>query len=145
MATFTSAQAAASKPARATGLNGVAVTVYGEYTMLAAPANGDVFQMVRVPNGARILDMALSSTDIDTNGSPTATLSVGDGGSTARFLVASTIGQAGGIVQGIGVFGALGYQYTAEDTIDVIIPTGPATGAIGTLKMWVTYIAPGSE
>jgi hypothetical protein len=65
---------------------------------------------------------------------------VGDGGSTARFIAASTIGQAGGIANGISVFAAFGYQYTEEDTIDVIIPTGPATGAIGTLKLAATYL-----
>lgn len=140
MATFTANAAAATVGAKHPVNAGQPITVYGEYTMLAAPANGDVFQMVRVPSGARIVNMSLTSTDIDTDGAPTATLSVGDGSSTARFISASTIGQAGGIANGISVFGGFGYAYTAEDTIDVIIPTGPATGAIGTLKLAVTYV-----
>lgn len=140
MTKYTSSAAQASAPAKHPINAGQAITVYGEYTSTVAFANADVIEMVRVPAGARILDMVLTSTDIDTNGAATVTLSVGDGGSTARYISAATIGQAGGISKGIGVFGGFGYVYTAEDTIDVIIPTGPATGAIGTIKLAVTYV-----
>lgn len=143
MATLTAATARTGTPARTAGLNGQPVTVYGEYSLLAALALNDVIQMVRVPNGARVIDVLLAAADLDTNGVPTITLSVGDGGATARYVSASTIGQAGGIANGISVSTGFGYVYAAEDTIDVLVAAGPATGATsGTIKLAVTYIPP---
>src|SRR6202008_97695 len=46
------------------------------------------------PAGFVLTNIAAYATDMDTGG-PTLTLSLGDSGSAARFLSASTIGQAG--------------------------------------------------
>lgn len=143
MATLTVPTARAGTPARTAGLSGQPVTVYGEYSLAAALALNDVIQMVRVPAGARVTDLSLAATDLDTGGSPAITLSVGDGGATARYISASTIGQAGGIANGISVATGFGYLYTAEDTIDVLVAAGPAIGATsGTVRLAVTYIPP---
>src|SRR5207248_434817 len=93
----------------------------------------DVIQMVKVPNGACILEVILSSDDLDT-GSAAIILAVGDGVLADRFIKGSTVAQAGGIDRlGVGIAanlmsGATAYQYTAEDTIDVKVTTAPATG-----------------
>ncbi len=122
---------------------GVDITcAYATYTLTAALALNDVIQMVKVPAGATILDITLTSSDLDTNGSPTIVLDVGDGGDTDRFIDGSTIGQTGGITNGFlasGVNGHL-YNYTSEDTIDVLVQAGPATGATsGSIKLSVLY------
>lgn len=140
MATFTATAAASTVSPKHSGNAGQPVTVYGSYTMAAAPALNDVFQMVRVPKGAVILGMSLTSTDIDTGGSPTVVLDVGDGGDTDRYIDGSTIGQAGGITAAMNVNTGFLNTYTEEDTIDVLVQAGPATGAAGTLKLAVTYV-----
>lgn len=146
MATITSTQVNRGDQARA-GIPGV----IGVKGVAAHPATGDgsaagdILQMVTVPKGATILDMALSAEDLDTNATPTITLSVGDGDDDDRFIVASTVAQAGGIVRlGVGVAaadidGAHGFKYTAQDTIDVKIVAAAATKAAGNITLTVWY------
>jgi len=140
MATFTAAAAASTVSTPHGTSKGQAVTVTGSYTMTAAPALNDVFEMVRVPSGATIINVMLTATDIDTDGSPTVVLDVGDGSDTDRYIDGATIGQAGGITAALNVNTGFLNAYTAEDTIDVLVQAGPATGAAGTLKLAVTYI-----
>ncbi len=115
------------------------VVVFASYTFAAAPALNDVVEMVRVPAGATITGITLGATDMDTNGVPTLVLDVGDGADTDRFIDGATIGQTGGASTAFAVSG-FGYAYTANDTIDVLIQVGPATGAVGTLYMRVSYV-----
>lgn len=134
--TFTATAAAASAPVRVDPDGGENVVV-STYTLTEGTIN-DVIQMVKVPKGAVITAITLACPDIDTNVSPTVTLSVGDGGSTARFISASTIGQAGGVAS-LSVPGGLGYTYTADDTIDVLIAAATATFAAGDITLVVKY------
>lgn len=146
MATVSSTKVASTVPAREPH-SGV-VAVKATYTHPATgdgSAAGDIIQMVKVPKGAMILDLALSAEDLDTNGSPTITLDVGDGGDVDRFIDGATIGQTGGIVrlgQGVAaaaVDGAHGYVYTEDDTIDVKVVDAAATKAAGTITLTVLY------
>lgn len=140
MSTYTATKATNGNSTYRHDLAGMHHSVYSKYTMTAAPANLDVFQMCRVPAGARIVAVTLKSTDIDTNASPTVTLNVGDADDVDRLIAAATIGQAGGtstaLVSSTGQF----YKYESETIISVQIPTGPATGAIGTLELCVEYV-----
>lgn len=139
MATYTATRAGSTYQARA---NIAETRVTSSYTFTVAPANGDVVQMVKIPVGAIIQDVTLSSTDIDTNGTPTVSLVVGDGSDTDRFITTSTIGRAGGVARLDSQVGH-GYAYTAEDTIDVVITAGPATAAVGTFVLTVDYTMEG--
>lgn len=113
--------------------------VYATYTLTAALALNDKIEMVKIPKGATILDMTLTSSDVDSGGSPAIIFDVGDGDDTDRFIDGSTIGQAGGI-QKPNVNTGMNYTYTADDTIDVLVQAGPATGATsGTIKLNVIY------
>ncbi len=98
----------------------------------------DVIQMVKIPKGATILDLILDSADIDA--STTLTLSVGDGTTPGRFILESTVGQAGGIVR-LSVTGSTQYAYTADDTIDVKVIAAATSTAVtaGILKLTVFY------
>jgi len=103
------------------------IAVVSKYTQAAAYVINDVIQMVKVPKGAVILDVALSCEDLDTHATPTIVLEVGDGEDTDRYITGSTIGQAGGLAS-LARYNGHGYQYTANDTIDVKVTTAPATG-----------------
>ena len=98
----------------------------------------DVIQMVKVPIGAVVLDLILDCADIDA--STTITLSVGDGDSTARYIAASTVGRAGGIVR-LSVTGSTQTAYTVEDTIDILVAAAATSTAVttGIIKLTVFY------
>ena len=135
MATLQTSKVASTVQAR----GGTDITaVYATYELGAALALNDVIEMVKVPAGATILDIILHTTDLDTGGSPTITLDVGDGADPDRFMDGLIIGRTGGraIVDQAGLL----HKYTAEDTIDVLVQAGPATGATsGSIKMVVYY------
>lgn len=138
MATFTTAGAATTvSPFAPVGVLGVA-----SYT-LSLTANvtaNDVYEMVRLPKGAKIVDVTLSSTDLDTNGTPTITMSVGYGGDDDYFIVASTIGQTGGVARMAAATTGTLLTLTAEDTIDLKFPAVAATFAAGTVTLTVFYM-----
>jgi len=98
----------------------------------------DVIQMVKIPKGATIQEVVLSSTDIDVDGSAAVALSVGDAGAATRFISSSAIGQAGGVAR-LDQFAGLNYEYTADDTIDIEVTTAAATAAAGTINLAVIY------
>lgn len=140
MATFTATMAQRGNSSYTAGPAGQEYTAYSSYTMTAAPATNDVYEMLRVPARARITSVTLKSTDIDTNVTPTVVLDVGDSADTDRLIDGATIGQTGGtssaLVSSTGQF----YQYTSETVISVLIQAGPATGAAGTLELAVSYV-----
>jgi hypothetical protein len=98
----------------------------------------DVIRMVHIPAGATILDLIFDTADIDA--STTLTLSIGDGTTPGRFILESTVGQAGGVVR-LSVVGSTQYQYTVDDTIDVkVIAAATSTAVVtGILKLTVFY------
>lgn len=109
-------------------------------------AANDIIQMIPVAKGTTVVDLAVYITDVDTDGSPAHTFDVGDGDDVDRFIDGSTKGQTGGraflgdsvaaTVAGVG--GAVGYTYTADDTIDIKIVTAAATKAAGAVYMVAT-------
>lgn len=141
MATFTADEAAATAPAKGEGFSGNAKVVVSEYEITAALALNDVIQMVKVPVGAIVSNVVLATDDLDSGGSPAIVLDVGDGGNTDRYIDGATVGQAGGITDSSNLaIDGIGYTYTAEDTIDILVQVAPATGATsGTIKLIVTY------
>lgn len=121
------------------------VMLYGEFSLAADNAGAalevnDVLEMIKVQKGFRVLEVILETPDLDTGGSPTIELSVGDGGSATRFIsgAGSTIAETSGGFARLSTVGGLGYKYTEDDTIDVKVTTGPATGATsGVIKLAV--------
>ena len=111
--------------------------VSATYELTGALVVNDVIQMVKIPQGAKILDVVLSTDDLDT--STGLVLDVGDDGVTDRFIDGTTIGQTGGVARLNEVGGHL-YEYTADNTIDVLVQVAPASGAAsGTINLSVTY------
>lgn len=136
--TFTSSGVATGVMAKSLiGLNAVTAT----YNVATAFVINDVVQMVKVPKGAKILEIILACGELDT-GSNSLTLSVGDGDEAARFIAASTVGQAGGVTR-LAVAGGLGYVYTANDTIDVkAAAAANALASAADLTLTVIYELP---
>jgi len=97
----------------------------------------NVIQALPVYAGETVLGVELVATDLDT-GAAAITLSVGDGASTARYISASDVGQAGGLAKHTA---GTPYQYAADDTIDVLVAAAAATGADGTITVTVTLKA----
>jgi hypothetical protein len=141
MATFVADEAAATAPAKGEGMSGNCKVVTAEYEISAALALNDVLEMVKVPAGAIVVGCVLATDDLDTNGTPTIVLDVGDGSDTDRYIDGSTVGQAGGVTDFSNLaIGGIGYTYTSEDTIDILVQAAPATGATsGTIKLSVFY------
>lgn len=99
-----------------------------------------------VPRNCRVLDVIISCTDLDTNGTPALVLAVGDAADDDRFITASTVGQTGGRVSaGNTAASAATFAahtgYTDDTLISVKATTAAATAATGTIKATILYEA----
>lgn len=142
MATLTANKAASTVQPRA----GIDITaVYSAYTIAAAVALNDVFQMAWIPKGATVLNGALKVPALDS--STGVTVDVGDGSDTDRYIASSTIGRssAAGVVVWPGGTGqntaGFTYTYTTTDTIDILLSVGPSGTAAssGEFRLFQVY------
>lgn len=109
---------------------------YGRTVALAAAdlVTGNTVGAFMVPKGFVATSIIAVASDMDSNGSPALTLSVGDSGSGTRFLNASTIGQTGATTSTIASTGLL-YEFTADTEILVTTTLQPGTAVAGTLDL----------
>lgn len=113
--------------------NGV-VARSAQYTFTAAQSAGDVIQMIPIPKGAMVIDVAANSVV----GGAAFAYFVGDGNSTQRYINSASASGTSLLVrmnQGLG----LGYSYSADDTIDIGIQTVASASAAGTIRLTVMY------
>lgn len=108
----------------------------GVVSVTANLANLDNGTLFTAPAGFTVLFTVIESTDMDTNGAPTALLNIGDAGSATRLVSGSTVMQAGTASVSTVPAGA-GYQYTTATPVLWAVPTGPATGTTGSFRVWV--------
>jgi len=117
-----------------------AIHVIRTIAIASAPTINDVWQVVDLPPGAIVTGVTLDSDRLDTNGSPTLTLDVGDASAAQRFIAASTNAQTATTApQTINVKGVLGYTYAARTTIQVLVHAVAATFAAGSVRLKVSY------
>lgn len=95
----------------------------------------NTIQLFDIPDGFVPLGLSAIATDMDT-GSPALTLSLGYTGSTAAFLSASTIGQAGTTTQTL-VAAASGVKLSGVTRVQLLVAAAAATPAAGTLIVWL--------
>lgn len=107
---------------------------YFEVTCSAAPSTSDTINFGYVPKNFRLLGASLESTDMDTGGSPSLTINVGDSGDADRIFAASTVGQAATLSSAMATTG-FGYKYTDKTLITGVAQANAATGAAGTLYL----------
>jgi hypothetical protein len=101
--------------------------VSATFVGVAALALNDVIQSPVLQKGSVVHDVMLVVNDLDSNGAPAITLDVGYGGDPDYFIAASTVGQAGGVARASALT-AEPLVLADNDTIDVLVKAGPATG-----------------
>ncbi len=122
----------------AAGLKAKAQTV----TIPSTVAQNDIITGPIVPKGALLLDVILDITDIDTGGSPTATVQVGVTGTAAAYIGTNNAPRTGGRARA-DVAGALPAVMTADTTIIATLNGAIATAAAGTATITVLFVPPG--
>lgn len=88
------------------------------------------------PRGFVVQRVYLALTDVDTNGSPTITVTLGDAGDDDRFVASSNIGQAGGSTTTLAASG-LYYEFAADTEVFLKVGTAAATAAAGTVTAYL--------
>jgi hypothetical protein len=103
----------------------------------------DTFDIARLPRGARVLDVILVFTDMDTGGSPTLAFHVGDAADPDRFIASGTATAASRLAAGNSATSAASFAahtpYTAETLIYGTVSAAAATAAAGTIVATVLY------
>jgi hypothetical protein len=104
-------------------------TAIGRLTVGTGLAAADILEMVPVPKGARITDISIHAS---ASLGGTLTASIGDGAAAARFAAAAAFGQGAAGLNRLSA--GLGHQYTANDTVDIVVATAatPTTGTVVT-------------
>jgi hypothetical protein len=115
------------------------VKVLGDAIAITTAMNvtGNSVALFRAPRGFVVTGIYLALTDIDTGGSPTVLVTLGDSGSTNRFVTSSNIGQAGGSTTTLASTG-LYYEFTDDTDVLLTFATQSATPAAGTATCYMT-------
>lgn len=132
MATFTASAAQANVPA-VMHLNGVIARVV-EHACTVAASAGDVYQMVRVPNGALVTRVVVANSA----SAGVITVNVGDGNDTSAYAAAVVL--SGSTVLATSMpYRGIGRSYSAEDTIDLVVTAISSPAAETKLRLLVEY------
>lgn len=124
--TYTAPCAASTFPARMQEKGMFAVVATYE---ASAVAIDDIIQMFKVPAGCTVLGLRVIFDDLGTD----VTLDIGDGADTDRYFNNLDVATAAGN----GTYSGLPVTYADEDTIDIVVAGGAATGTI-TLVAYLT-------
>lgn len=143
MATYSSAAYSGVYPVASFGPAGSVKVARASVSCTAAPSTSDTINFFYLPKNARVHLAVLESTDMDTNGSPTLTINVGDSGDADRYFAASTVGQAGTLSSAIATTGG-DYITTDKTLITGVAANNAATGAAGTLYLTMFYSVEGA-
>ena len=106
---------------------------YASFEASTALALNDVIQIVDVFSGETVHDVIIKVDDLDTGSA--LILDVGDGSDTDYYIDGSTVGQAGGTDETDA--NVAPKEYSADDTIDILVQTAPGGGGTGTIECWV--------
>lgn len=139
MATYLSDNVRLKTGVSAGGPAGNVNCAYAEVVCGSAPSTSDTLEFFWLPANARVLMATLESTDMDTAGSPTITLNIGDSGDADRLFAASTVAQAGTASSAVAVAG-FGNKYTSKTKIVGVPAANATTGAGGTVYLTVLYV-----
>ena len=106
----------------------------------AYPTAGTSVGMLKIPAGAIVFDLFALASDMDTNGTPTMSFSVGTDASPSYFLNTSVIPQTGGAARPAGTARPL--TFANADTINITWNAAAASFAAGTIDLSVLYVNP---
>jgi len=152
MPTYISTKCADGVQARATLHFTVVEVEFDIATAIKTAANGgggaggvafvlnDIVKMIKIPAGATVVDVVLSTDALDT--STGIVLAVGDAADDDRYITGATIGRssATGLTR-MNAHTGNGFLYTSDTTIDLVIKTAASgTAAVtGKIRLAVTY------
>lgn len=108
------------------------------FTLTSALAAADVIQMINVFKGETVLGVVCTSADLDSGS--TVTFDIGDDGDDDYFVDGSTIAQAGGTVSSLATATVAPRAYTADNTLDILVKTGP-TNQLGDVTLTAYIIS----
>ena len=118
----------------------VSQTIVATCTVAQVEAVDTVLATINVPGDARMLDVILEVTDMDSGAG--LVIDVGDTDDDDRFI-ANFSGQAAGSIRASDSAGLLEgtylYSTTGEQAIEATVSTAAATGVAGTLTLTVIY------
>jgi hypothetical protein len=150
MATFTSAQVAAGKVHVPLVANPGVITAYGEINITANPADGDIYELVKLPKGATVIGGYLQAVDLDT-GTETLDMDIGWAANGVDAADPDGLGNLGvwtgdtaaNVKPEVGIYKILGgvlftegpKTFGAETVIQA--EANAAADAGGTGKMWI--------
>lgn len=105
----------------------------GKFTVTVALADEDTITIADVlpQQGAEVVDIALTAAELDTDGSPTMTFTVGDGTDADGYFTSTSGGAAISNVKGRGAL--VGTKVTSRDivlTVTAAVATGATSGDI---------------
>lgn len=107
------------------------------YAITGALVVNDVVRLFKIPKGAKVIDAGIAVDDLDQGAG--LKLDVGDSNDQDRFIVQSTVGQAGGVAR-LAAQAGVDYEYTADDYFQVKVQTAPASAqTTGTIRGWLLY------
>lgn len=102
----------------------------------AAPTTSDPLQFGWPPANFVLLRAVLESDDLDTAGSPTITLNIGDAGSATRLFSAATVAQTGAAAVA-DTAAVAGYTYDGATLVTGVAAANATTGAAGQIRLWL--------
>lgn len=105
-------------------------------TCTAAPTTSDPLQFGYPPKNFVLLRAVLEADDLDTSGSPTITLNIGDAGSASRLFAAATVAQAG-TASVADTAAVAGYTYDGDTLVTGVAAANATTGAAGDIRLWL--------
>ncbi len=108
------------------------------FTLTSALAAADVIQMINVFKGETVLGVVCTSADLDSGS--TVTFDIGDDGDDDYFVDGSAIAQAGGTVSSLATATVAPRAYTADNTLDILVKTGP-TNQLGDVTLTAYIIS----
>ena len=108
------------------------------FTLTSALAAADVIQMINVFKGETVLGVICTSADLDSGS--TVTFDIGDDGDDDYFVDGSTIAQTGGTVSSLATATVAPRAYTADNTLDILVKTGP-TNQLGDVTLTAYIIS----
>lgn len=155
MATFTATRAASTFPVFQSHQSGLLCVAWGTITVAAAPADGDIYQMCRVPAGATVLGGYIQADDLDT-GTEALDMDVGWAANGVEAADADGFGDlglwSGDVVANlrpeVGIYYPLGgvlittgpQTFTNETIIQIECNTAPGTVTAGPMSLVVYYV-----
>jgi hypothetical protein len=125
------------------GFGGNMKVSYGVVSFSGTITTADAANVCNLPIGAIVTGVTIEADDLDTGGSPTLTLNVGDAGSATRYLSASNVAQTGAAANATTATGIL-YTVTgtSDTTVRVAVQANAATSAAGDVRVAVLYFLP---